>query len=314
MEKAIKYRNPIYTQTIKNIRDPFIIPENGIYYLTGTIPPYWDGKSEGVKLWKSRDLLNWEEIGFILHRSAANENSWFRDFWWAPEIHKKNGRFYLTVNCRNDELGVGQNPLIAVSENIEGDYVMINPEKPLFTKEKFERGEVVIPDGNDANLFTDDNGKTYITVCSWDGIFLYEIDLETASLIGAPVLVVAPSEDGWDTKNEGQFIIKHGGRYYCFYSSFTRSYEVGVAVADSISGPWIKDSRNPIITPIGVDGLHHSGHNSVFCDIKGNLWTAYHITLDGDYETQLLAIDRIDFDENGRVVTNAPTLTLQNLS
>ena len=283
--------------------------EGDTYYLTGTIPPYWNGKSEGVKLWKSQDLLNWEEVGFILHRSVANNNSWFRDFWWAPEIHKKNGRFYLTVNCRNDELGIGQNPLIAVSDKIDGEYALLNADKPLFTKEKFDNGEVIIPDGNDANLFTDDDGKTYITVCSWDGIFLYEFDLETATLIGEPTLVVEPSKEGWDTKNEGQFIIKHEKRYYCFYSSFTRSYEVGIAYSDSIRGPWIKDSRNPIITPLGVENLLHSGHNSIFFDKNSKLWTAYHITLDSDHEKQLLAIDRIDFDSQGRVITNAPTLS-----
>ena len=313
MADKMIYRNPVAADTIQNIRDPFIMLEGDTYYLTGTIPPYWDGKSEGVKLWKSADLLHWEEIGFILHRSVADTDSWFRDYWWAPEIHKKDGRFYLTVNCRNDALGIGQNPLLAVSDRIDGDYVLLNADRPLFTKEKCERGEVAIPDGNDANLFTDVDGKTYITVCSWDGIFLYEIDLKTATLIGEPTLVVPPSSDGWDTKNEGQFIIKHGGRYYCFYSSFTRSYEVGVTTADSIRGPWVKDSRNPLITPLGVDGLLHSGHNSIFRDRDGRLWTAYHITLASDDKTQLLAIDRIVFDENGNVVTDAPTLTEQTV-
>ncbi|MBE6719786.1 MAG: hypothetical protein E7571_03890 [Ruminococcaceae bacterium] len=308
MKKELSYHNPIGTDVVRNIRDPFILLDGDTYYLTGTIPPYWNGKSEGVKLWKSSDLLHWEEVGFILHRSVANADSWYRDYWWAPEIHKKNGRFYLTVNCRNDELGVGQNPLLAVSDRIDGDYTLINADNPLFTKQKCDCGKVIIPDGNDANLFTDSDGKTYITVCSFDGIFLYEIDLDTATLIGKPTLVVAPSEDGWDTKNEGQFIICHGGKYYCFYSSFTRSYEVGVAVASSIHGPWVKDARNPIITPIGVDGLQHSGHNSVFSDKKGQLWTAYHITMDADPDTQLLAIDRIDFDKNGNVITDAPTL------
>ena len=313
MEKAIKYRNPICTQTIKNIRDPFIIPENGIYYLTGTIPPYWDGKSEGVKLWKSRDLLNWEEIGFILHRSAANENSWFRDFWWAPEIHKKNGKFYLTVNCRNDDLEIGQNPLIAVSDRIDGEYTLLNADEPLFTKEKFESGKVILPDGNDANLFTDTDGKTYITCCSWDGIFLYEINLETAEIVGEPTMVVLPSEDGWDTKIEGQFIFLHNNKYYCFYSSFTRSYEVGISTADNIRGPWKKDPSNPIITPDGVEGLIHSGHNCAFRDYSGNYLTAYHITLEGRENEQLLAIDKFDFDEKGNVKTQAPTLSEQTL-
>lgn len=313
MSEKFTFKNPIARNDIKNIRDPFIILEGSTYYLTGTIPPYWNGKSEGVKLWKSEDLLHWEEIGFILHRSVAKENSWFRDYWWAPEIHKKNGKFYLTVNCRNDELKIGQNPLIAVSDKIDGEYTLLNADSPLFTKEKFEEGRVIIPDGNDANLFTDDDGKTYITCCSWDGIFLYEINLETAELIGSETPVVLPAKEGWDTKIEGQFIIKHGGKYICFYSSFTRSYEVGVSYANSIRGPWIKDERNPLITPESVEGLWHSGHNCIFKDKQGRYLTAYHITLENDGDTQLLALDKIDFDDENNVLTNAPTLDEQTI-
>lgn len=311
MEEARFIQNPVGTDVIKNIRDPFILLEGETYYLTGSIPPYWDGRSEGVRLWKSPDLLNWEEAGFLLHRSVAGENAWFRDYWWAPEIHKKDGRFYLTVNCRNADLGVGQNPLVAVSDSIDGEYRLLNAAEPFFTPEKWERGEVAVPDGNDANLFTDDDGRTYLAVCSEIGVVLYEIDLAAARLVGEPTLVVPPSDGGWDTKNEGQFIMKRGGRYYCFYSSFTRSYEVGVAYADDVRGPWVKDDRNPLITPERVPGLLHSGHNSVFRDKAGQDWTAYHITLEGAPDVHYLALDRIGFDEGGRVVTAAPTLGAQ---
>ncbi len=302
------YKNPIATDVIRNIRDPFIILEGDTYYLTGTIPPYWNGKSEGVMLWKSGDLQKWEKIGFILHRSLASHDSWFRDYWWAPEIHKKDGKFYLTVNCRNDDIGVGQNPLIAVSDTIDGNYRILNDKEPYFTQKKYDEGLHPCINGNDANLFTDNDGKTYISVCSGKGIFMFEINLENAKLIGEGMSVIEASENGWDTKNEGQFIIKYNNTYYCFYSSFTRSYEIGVAYAENIKGPWIKDAKNPIITPIGVDGLYHSGHNCIFTNKDGELLTAYHITLDTDHDTQLLAIDPIGFDENGRVVTPAPTL------
>lgn len=309
MSEKFVYQNPICPEVVKNIRDPFIMLEGDRYYLTGTTPPFWDGNSQGVFLWSSDNLLDWKEEKFILHRSVADGNSWFKDYWWAPEIHKKDGKFYLTVNCRNDSLGVGQNPLIAVSDRIDGEYTVLNGEKPFFTKENYEKGIHPCRNGNDANLFTDDDGKTYITTCSGKGIYLYEIDLEKMELLGAPVMVVEASEEGcWDTKNEGQYILKHNGRYCCFYSSFTRSYEVGVAYSDSIRGPWVKDERNPIITPLGIDGLHHSGHNAIFKDKEGRMWTAYHITLDSDRDTQLLAIDPVYFDEEGKVQTPAPTL------
>ena len=60
MNKLV-YQNPIGVDVIKRIRDPFILLEGDTYYLTGTIPPFWDGTSEGVKLWKSDDLLAWSE-------------------------------------------------------------------------------------------------------------------------------------------------------------------------------------------------------------------------------------------------------------
>ena len=309
MREKFIYQNPICPEVVKNIRDPFIILEADKYYLTGTIPPFWDGKSPGVFLWSSDNLIRWKEEGFILHRSAAEDNSWFKDYWWAPEIHKKNGKFYLTVNCRNDKLGIGQNPLIAISDRIDGNYTLLNADEPFFTKENYEKGLYPCVDGNDANLFTDDDGKTYITTCSGKGIYLYEIDLQKMKLTGKPVVVVEASENGWDTKNEGQFIMKREDTYYCFYSSFTRSYEVGVAYSKNIRGPWIKDEHNPLITPFGVDGLHHSGHNCVFSDKENRMWVAYHITFDNDHDTQFLAIDPIYFDEDKRVNTPAPTIS-----
>ena len=308
MRKEFVYSNPIDPETVTTIRDPFITLVDGTYFLTGTTPPYWDGKSEGVRLWKSDDLLHWQDLGFILHRSVASEKSWFRDNWWAPEIHRKNGRFYLTVNCKNDDLKIGLNPLIAVSDSIHGKYRILSAEEPLFSREKYDKGITSNYDGNDANLFTDDDGKTYISVCCWEGIITYEINLENATLMDPGTPIILPSKNGWDTKNEGQFIIKRNGIYYCFYSSFTRSYEVGVAYADSVKGSWIRDERNPIIAPYGVKGLINCGHNSVFRDKNGDYWTAYHTTLEKYPGRHLLSIDPIDFDEDGKIVTPAPTL------
>lgn len=308
------YKNPICPEVVKAIRDPFILLDGDTYYLTGTTPPFWDGNSNGVFLWKSDDLLRWEEVGFILHRSCANEKDWFCDYWWAPEIHKKNGKYYLTVNCRNDRLGLDQNPLFAVSDRIDGDYKLLNPDEPFFTKEKQAKGVCVGNHGNDANLFTDDDGKTYLSTCCFEGIHIVEIDLENMKLKGEETLMIKPESNGsWDTKNEGSFVMKRNGRYYCFYSSFTRSYEVGVAYADNIRGPWIKDENNPIITPLHTEGICHSGHNCIFTDKKGRVMTAYHITFDTDKDTHLLAIDPIYFDEDGKVSTPAPTITTQKI-
>lgn len=304
-----QFPNPICKDVVKNIRDPFILKDNGKYYLTGTTPPFWNGVNDGVMLWESKDLVNWEEIGYILPSGIAKQDDWFRDYWWAPEIQKINGKYYITVNCRNEDIGVGQNPLIAVADEIYGNYRLLNADEPFFTAEKQAKGLCIGDHGNDANLFVDDDGKTYISTCCYEGIHICEIDLEKGKLIGDEILMVAQEKDGWDTKNEAPFVMKRNGTYYCFYSSFTRSYEVGVAYAKDIKGPWIKDDRNPIITPENVDGLIHSGHNCVFRDNLGRYLTSYHITLDSNHDQHLLAIDEIKFDKNDKVITNAPTLS-----
>ena len=149
------------------------------------------------------------------------------------------------------------------------------------------------------------DGKTYISVCNFGGIYAYEIDLPSCQLQGEPIRIVEPSLDGWDTKNEGQFVIRRGARYYCFFSSFTRSYEVGVATAERMRGPWKKDERNPIVSPRG--SFVQSGHNCIFTGPDGEWWMAYHVTVVGEDDTQLLAIDKIGFDAQGRVITGAPT-------
>ena len=109
----------------------------------------------------------------------------------------------LLYTSRNDARGVGQNPLVAVSDCIDGAYEMLNANAPFFTQRLTEKTGFDCTNGNDANLFTDGDGKTYISVCNFGGIYAYEIDLPSCQLQGEPIRIVEPSLDGWDTKNEG---------------------------------------------------------------------------------------------------------------
>ena len=124
-------------------------------------------------------------------------------------------------------------------------------------------------------------------------------------MIGEMIHIVKPGVDTWDTKIEGPYIVKRNGMYYCFYSSFTRSYEVGIAYADSMRGEWKKQENNPIMTP--ASPITACGHNSVFEGPNGELWMAYHVTTQED-DVEHLAIDEVAFTEDGKVKTDAPTL------
>ena len=68
--------------------DPFILYEDGLYYLYGT------GSDEGIPVVVSKDLKTWswpegENMYFALHK----DNSFGERMFWAPEVYKVDGRY-----------------------------------------------------------------------------------------------------------------------------------------------------------------------------------------------------------------------------
>ena len=53
-----------------NIRDPYILLHEGIYYLYGTRSATCWGEADGFDCYKSEDLENFSRIGIIGRRSA----------------------------------------------------------------------------------------------------------------------------------------------------------------------------------------------------------------------------------------------------
>jgi beta-xylosidase len=81
-----------------NIRDPYILPDakNGVYYMYQSSSVGHDGRSYGgVVAWKSRDLKTWE--GPIRVFEVPHDN-WITGGVWAPEVHKYNGKYYLSYS------------------------------------------------------------------------------------------------------------------------------------------------------------------------------------------------------------------------
>lgn len=75
-----------------HIRDPFILPFEGKYYLFGSPGKYaWQG-AEGFWCHISEDLKNWSEP---IKCFDIPEGFWATDNFWAPEVHYYNGRFYM---------------------------------------------------------------------------------------------------------------------------------------------------------------------------------------------------------------------------
>lgn len=347
------YKNPITSGINPNgLRDCQVLRDGDWWYMTGTSYPHWsrqetDGNlNKGVVLYKSKNLTNWEFVKYIVE--AGGRDKWYHRRFWAPEIQKINSKYYALFNCRNDDLGyVGQHPGYAVADYIEGPYTVVTEEKPL-TK------------GNDLTFFKDDDDKVW---AFWNqgrdfGIGFAQIDLETATFLTEPKTAIQPAKvdydydengnllkvpgyDGrpipkvkkyhdWDAIGiEGAYVIKEKNKYYLFYSSWTRGYEIGYATADKIDGPWTKHPENPFYGAMSKqacekNGFEYSGdpnnpfnqvgHNEIFKGPDDRYWLSCHgIIPDENDENPFLVIDPIWFDDEGNIQSNGPTYTEQKV-
>ncbi len=286
---------------LEEAADPDILYWEGTYYLYPTTPGRNIG---GIKVYTSKDLVNWEDAGMAM---TAGPDNWGDNGFWAPDLIEKDGRFYMYYTA-NEHL------CVSVAENPLGP----------FKQEKFgpmheDTQEI------DAHAFKDDDGQYYLYFVRFDngnhiwGAKLNE-DMETIDE-SSVVKVLLPSQP-WEMDmgniNEGPYMLKHEGKYYLTYSGShfeSPLYGAGYAVADSPLGPFEKYEENPIMQSNSL--AHGTGHHAVAESPDGKeLFMIYHRhqTL---YNTdpREFAIDRMRFTKNdqGETVLEVygPTVTPQ---
>lgn len=321
------YQNP---NTNLKFRDTHIIPDDGIFYAIGTSRPYWGGESPGVKLYKSKDLKNWKFVDLLIDAKKLDDNVWYKDRFWAPELHEFNGTWYLTFNCQNNDGGnyASENKKhyhacgMAVSDKPEGPYRVVTHDEPL----------TPFP-SNDLTLFQDGDGTIYALFNNgWTDlhhIYVAELDTNSYKLKEAPVKLISQEPGKWDGGGiEGAHVFKEKGTYYMFYSSWTRGYAVGYATADNIYGPWTKNERNPLFGAFVQNDTTYLfregealaepaspyvsvGHNQVFKGPNGKRWISFHGYREGDDHASMI-MDPI-WLEDGQIKTQAPTYTPQKV-
>ncbi|MEO8615154.1 MAG: family 43 glycosylhydrolase [Luteolibacter sp.] len=292
-----RYTNPITRDPALSMRDHCILKVGERWFCTGTSQPAWNGPNPGVRLLESDDLLHWRDAGWLIDASELAVDCPFNGRFWAPEIHRAHGRFYLTVNSGHEG---PQHPgrrmddhrvWIFAADAITGPYTILTPNG-LGSGFK-----------NDASLFTDDDGRSYL-YCSGGGLWQAEIDLLTGIFRGEHAdfqQICGPRDVGnpdWMIGGiEGPFVIKRHGAYWMFFSAWTRGYEIGVMRAEHPLGPWKLTPEQPVFgtrkrsyrakqaleggyghlvfddTP---DPYLEVGHNAIFEGPDGRDWLCCH--------------------------------------
>lgn len=237
-----------------NVRDPFVVNENGVYYLFASYKGENDDFPSFV-CYKSVDLENFEDPKYIFTRP---ENFWATKQFWAPEVHKYKGKYYLFASLKSDDKCRGTQ--IFVCDTIDGNYIPLKDE-PITPRD----WECL-----DGTLYVE-NGVPYIIFChEWlqvnDGkMYAARMSDDLKDIVGEPIYLFAASDAKWvrpfcDEINyvtDGPFIIKKDDKLQMIWSSYAKDgYAVGVCESKSIEGPWIQKDE-PIYSKNG-------GHAMVF--------------------------------------------------
>lgn len=291
-KKVFKYTNPITRDTAISMRDHCILKVGKQWYCTGTSNPVWTGHNPGVRLLVSDDLIHWKQHSWIIDAGKLPADCPYNGRFWAPEIHFIKNKYWLTVNSgkvtKEDPKGMSTHSVwLFVADKVTGPYKHVNgPLTPQYN--------------NDATLFEDEDGQTYL-YCSGNGLFQGKIDLNTGKVIGGVQKFLDKKQPGypdWMVGGiEGPFVIKRDGTYFMFFSTWTRGYEVGLLKSKSPLGPWELASPEPIFgtrkkgyrPELATEGGYaylkfqdtadpycETGHNALFEGPDGKLWNSCH--------------------------------------
>ena len=260
-----------------NIRDPYILLHDGVYYLYGTRSATCWGPADGFDCYASPDLAHWDGPFEIFHRP----DGFFADqAYWAPECCERDGAFYLVTT-------------LGASDRKKGIYTLRadNPKGPFAPySERLTPADWSCIDGT----VYDEDGTPYLVFShsfedSPDGdMCAVELAPDLSRAAGDAWKLFSAAEAPWahpvpfakaEFGMDGDVYFTDGpclrrlssGALVMTWSSWgTDGYAVGVAVSESgkVRGPW-KQLPDPIFPANG-------GHGMLFSDKEGALVFTLH--------------------------------------
>ncbi len=262
------------------IRDPFIVTdrENQCYYMYGTTALVPGSLRAGCTflVYRTEDLENFSEPKVIFDGSAAG--FWADRDFWAPEVHRYNGKYYLFGSCKAE--GKCRATHIFVSDTPDGTFVPVSDEPPTPRDWECLDGTLLI-----------ENGTPYMVFChEWvqvgDGeMCAVELSPDLTHAVGEPFLLFRASEnpDVEHMRNrpgyfvtDGPFFYREEGKLKMIWSSHGLGrYLVLEAESDSLRGKWTQKGSK-----YDFDG----GHAMLFESLDGRRMISLHNPNKADFE------------------------------
>lgn len=277
------------TQTVRladvQMRDASVLTDTAsdTYYIVAS------ARGAAVRAYTSRDLVNWEGP-HIVYRTPSE--MWGDDVdirgIWAPELHARNGKYYLfltfdsTTELPEQWTGwfewlprVRRASQVLVSDSPLGPFTPFSNE-PTLPKEMMTL---------DGTLWVEDDVPYMVYCHEWvqivDGaISMIQLEDDLSATKGeakvlfrgsdAPWAQRSPTHGSWVT--DGPWLHRsESGRLFMLWSSFSETgYTVGIAVSESgkLAGPWVQQSE-PVYRDDG-------GHPMLFRTFDGRLMMSLH--------------------------------------
>ncbi len=306
-QTVMTYQNPVWNH---DFPDPFLVFDGKMYYAYAT-----QKDDSGFQLLASKDMVHWEP------QPAVFKPTWADTHYWAPEVYHRGSRWYFLYSAK-DRITGKRDIAIAAGPT---------PRGPFTDLGKLVLGQDRHPDPHDENGAIDGTlyfaGNTPYLLYSQEvprSIIIQELTPDLSKPVGAGQILITPDRPKERGVVEAPTLIKHGGKFWLFYSSgwFQSSkadacYEVSVAHANELKGPYVK-SETPLI--FSVPGhIYSPGHQSILEMAGDDWWVAYHAwdaaaePLYGSNPTgRTLRIDRMKWTDHGPELIG-PTWTPQPL-
>ncbi|MBN2008861.1 glycoside hydrolase family 43 protein [candidate division KSB1 bacterium] len=245
--------------------DPSICRVGDDYYLVNSTFEWYPG----IPIHHSKDLVNWELIGYGITRPDQVElPSGLGDFMgiFAVTIRYHDGTFYLITTC----------------VQCDGNFYLTakDPAGPWSDPVWLDSP------GIDPSLMWENNGTCYYVghgnlsgKQEWlnqQGVWLQELDLEQKKLVGDRVQLTYGHANNaqW---TEGPHLYKINGKYMLMVAEGGTGFNHATTVhhSDSVWGPYVADQVNPVLTHrhLGKEyPVHSVGHTDLVQTQNGDWW------------------------------------------
>ncbi|QDK79006.1 family 43 glycosylhydrolase [Spirosoma sp. KCTC 42546] len=271
---VVTYRNPVISG---DFADPSIIRVGTTYYAVGTSsewgPPY--------PMYTSTDLVNWAYLGPVFKEMPA----WTMGSYWAPELFYRNGTYFVYYTARR--------------KSDKRSYIGVASTRDL-RKGFTDHGLLIEWTTEAIDAFVlEDQGRLYITWKAYGldkgkaiEILGAELAADGLKVTGKAFTLLTADKNNWESGGaEGQAIFKRGRYYYMTYSGNACcgarcNYQVGLARAEKLQGPWEKYAGNPVLVSDSI--WKCPGHGTVVTTPDNRYFYLHH------------AYNGVDFTSVGR--------------